>query len=58
MTNKFNQIIKNIKKIEKQITKLNKKFEILKEKCYNVNNRSNFQKGLIMENQDNQINVF
>ncbi|RMI87602.1 Panacea domain-containing protein [Candidatus Phytoplasma solani] len=57
MTNKFNQIIKNIKKIEKQITKLNKKFEILKEKCYNVNNRSNFQKGLIMENLE-KVNVF
>ncbi|WP_373403267.1 hypothetical protein [Candidatus Phytoplasma solani] len=53
MTNKFNQIIKNIKKIEKQLKILKKHVKI-----YNIKNREGIKMNQNIKNNNEKVNVF
>ncbi|MFP7699433.1 Panacea domain-containing protein [Candidatus Phytoplasma pyri] len=49
---------KKIKKISKQLNKLNKSFALFKKTYYNSNIKNNYKKEQIMENNENEINIF
>lgn len=53
MTNKFNQIIKNIKKIEKQLKIIQKHVKI-----YNIRNREGIKMNQNIKNNNEKVNVF